>query len=153
MSTLEGYGPLQARLAALGHTETLVQSIIIHAVADAAHIVPVKTGNLRRTIRPGTITATEGQLLAGGERNVGYARDVEQGTRPHVIRPVRRKALAWGGPRRLSGSLRSGAQATTFATIVHHPGTRAHPYLVPGLQKAVDEAGVTAIVKLWDDAA
>lgn len=161
MSDLRGYSQLQARMKAIGKTEVVVRSIVIHGVANAKHLVPHKTRNLSRTIRPGRITATSGELVAGGTRNVGYARYVEQGTRPHVIRPKpgrvgrngRPAALAWGGARRLTGTLRSGAQATHFAREVHHPGTRAYPFLVPGLQQAANEEGVAAVVKLWNDAA
>src|SRR6478609_9137725 len=144
---------MQARLNAIGKTEVLVRDIVIHGVAYAKAAVPRKTSNLGRTIRPGRISATYGELIAGGQRNVGYARFVEEGTRPHIIRPRTKKALAWGGPRRLTGSLRSGASPTHFAKVVHHPGTKAHPYLVPGLQRAVNETGTSAIVKLWNDAA
>lgn len=160
MSDLKGFSQLQARMKAIGKTEVVVRSIVIHGVANAKHLVPRKTSNLGRTIRPGRITATSGELVAGGTQNVGYARYVEQGTRPHVIRPKpgrvgrngRPAALAWGGNRRLSRSLRSGAQATHFAREVHHPGTRAHPYLVPGLQQAANEQGISAIVELWNKA-
>jgi hypothetical protein len=144
---------MQARLKAIGNTEVLVRDIIIHGVAYAKAEVPRKTANLARTIRPGRITADSGELVAGGTQNVGYARYVEQGTRPHIIRPRNKKALAWGGQRRLSGSLRSGSKPDHFATIVHHPGTKAHPFLVPGLQKAVNQEGLDIIVKLWNGAA
>jgi hypothetical protein len=153
VSDLKGYSQLQARFKALGKTEQLVRKIVIRGTANAKHIVPRKTGNLGRTIRPGRITPTTGELVAGGRLNVGYAKPVEVGSRPHIIRPVRRKALAWGGDRRLSGSLRTGASATHFATIVHHPGNRPHPYLVPGLQEAVKQEGSKAVVALWDSGA
>lgn len=165
MSDLKGYHQLQARLTAISKTEVLVRIIIIHGVAEAKHLAPFKTGNLRRTIRPGRISATQGELVAGGALRVGYAGDVERGTRPHVIRPKagrtgrngRPAALAWGGPRTLGGRLRvsGGVQAspTHFARVVNHPGTRAHPYLVPGLRKAADDQGTKAIVELWNGAA
>lgn len=153
MSALQGKVQLERRFAAIAKTEVLVRTIIVHGVAEAKHLVPRKTGNLGRSIRPGRITATSGELIAGGVLRVGYARFVEQGTRPHIIRPRNRKALAWGGSRRLSGSLRSGSAPTNFATLVHHPGTRAKPYLVPGLQKAAKEQGSDAIVKLWNEGA
>lgn len=161
MSGLQGASALQARLRAIGKTEVLVRSIVITGVAFAKHDVPRKTGNLGRTIRPGRITKDSGELVAGGTLKVGYAADVERGTRPHIIRPRpgrvgrngRPAALAWGGSRRLSGSLRSGASPTNFARLVHHPGTRAHPFLVPGLQRAAKEQGISTIVRLWNEGA
>jgi hypothetical protein len=78
---------------------------------------------------------------------------VEFGSRPHVIRPRNRKVLAWGGSRRLSGSLRSGAGATSFAMVVNHPGTQPKPFLIPAAQRAVRESGIEGIIKAWNEAA
>jgi hypothetical protein len=152
---------MQARLKAIGQTEVVVRSIVIHGVANAKHEVPRKTGNLGRTIRPGRITKTSGEIIAGGQLRVGYARPVELGSKPHIIRPKagrsgrngRPAALAWGGSRTLGGRLRAGGGPTHFARVVHHPGSKGHPFLVPGLQKAAKEQGIGAIVKLWNDAA
>lgn len=154
---LKGERQLQARFKAIGQTDVLVRTIIIHGVREAKLLVPRKTGNLGRTIRPGSIRKDYGELLAGGQRNIGYARYVELGTKPHIIRPRTKKSLAWGGPRTLGGRLRvSGgvtARPTHFARLVHHPGTKAHAYLRPGLEKAVKTQGIDAIVKLWNGAA
>ena len=92
---------------------------------------------------------------------MGYAAAVETGSRPHVIRPKAGRtgrnghpaALAWGGSRRLSGNLRKGASPTNFAREVHHPGTRPHPYLIPGLRIAAEQEGVSGIVTIWNGAA
>ena len=157
MSSLQGADKLRARLNAIGKTEALMRDISIQGVREAKLIVPHQTRNLSRTIRTGHVSALQAEIRAGGQAKVGYAAAVELGTRPHEIRPRRRKALAWGGPRTLGGRLRvSGgvtASPTHFARLVHHPGTRAQPYLRPGLQKAVDRLGVKGIVKLWNDAA
>ena len=77
---------------------------------------------------------------------------VELGTRPHIIRPKKAKVLAWGGTRRLSGALARGSEPTHFATIVHHPGTKPEPYLLPGAIKAVGKIK-DAVVRLWNGAA
>jgi len=154
---LQGADKLRARLKAIGQTQVLLRDIQGHGVREAKILVPHRTRNLSRTIRPGRVTADYAEIVAGGQRDVGYAAFVERGTRPHIIRPRTKKALAWGGPRTLGGRLRvkNGvtASATNFATVVHHPGTRAKPYLVPGFQKAVKDAGMTTIVRLWDGAA
>lgn len=126
------------------------------AVSFAKDLVPRKTGNLGRTIRVGDLDV-KGQsisIIAGGDREVGYAAMVEFGTSPHLIVPVSAKALAWGGSRRLSGNLRSGSSPTSFAKRVNHPGTRPKPYLVPGAKKALREVGkADAIVTTWNNAA
>ena len=81
---------------------------------------------------------------------------MEHGAKPHIIKPKSERqrfagpflkgqkgqhrggVLAWGGPVRLSGRLRSGGQATMFATIVHHPGNKPYPFLMPGAKKATE---------------
>lgn len=149
---LKGKRQLEARLKAIGQTDLLLREIVIHGVREAKLAVPRKTGNLGRTIRVGTVTKTTGSIKAGGVRNVGYAHSVEFGTRPHVIRPRSKKVLAWGGPRTLSGRLRAGGKPTHFARSVRHPGSKAKPYLVPGLRKAALERGIESIVALWNRA-
>jgi hypothetical protein len=150
---IEGMGNLAKRLDAIGDARKLLGPIALKAVAYAKETVPRKTGNLGRTIRLGQVTDTEAQIIAGGQFGVGYARTVEFGSRPHIIRPRNRRVLAWGGDRRLSGSLRSGARATNFATVVNHPGTKPKPFLRPAAERAVRESGVEGIVKAWNDAA
>ncbi len=159
MSGLEGMSELQRRLQALSRgevTRPTLQAFGLLAVQRSKELVPRRTGNLDRTIRVGEVDVNNARVtvLAGGRRNVGYAAAVEYGTRPHVIFPRKRKALAWGGARRLSGSLRSGARPTHFAKRVNHPGTRAKPYLRPGAQRALQEVGLAnVVVKVWNEAA
>ena len=157
--TLQGADDLNARLEALrtGKANKLILGQFgLLAVKNAKERVPRKTGNLGRTIRVGNIDVARQTITitAGGDRNVGYARYVEEGTRAHIIVPVRRKALAWGGARRLSGNLRKGAKATNFAKRVHHPGTRAQPFLVPGAKQALADVGLAdAVITVWNSAA
>jgi len=156
---LEGVTPLQRRLQALASGEyarPTLGAFGLLAVQRAKGHVPRKTGNLDRTIRVGDIDVPGRtvKVVAGGVRAVGYASHVEYGTGPHVILPRNRKALAWGGPRRLSGSLRKGAKATSFARRVNHPGTRARPYLRPGAVEALREVGLSGhVVTVWNEAA
>ena len=150
---IEGLTALQKRFAAISDSRMMLGQIALLAVKEAKEIVPRKTGNLGRSIRLGPVSATSAQIIAGGVAGVGYARDVEFGTRAHVIVPRTKKALAWGGDRRLSGSLRSGASATHFARRVNHPGSRAKPYLIPGAKAAVSKAGLAErIVTAWNEA-
>lgn len=150
---IQGMTELQKRFAAIADHREMLGKMAILAVSYAKQNVHRKTGNLGRTIRVGTITDDSAQILAGGVGGVGYAQAEEFGTRPHTIVPKRRKALAWGGARRLSGSLRSGARATSFATKVEHPGTQPHPFLKPAAEKAVEDSGVELIVRAWNEAA
>lgn len=81
----------------------------------AKQLVPKKTSHLARSIT----SEVEGNKVTIGT-NVEYAPMVEMGTRPHLITPKTKQALFWpGGP---------GPRK-----VVHHPGTRAQPYLRPAL--------------------
>lgn len=152
-ATLKGGPQLKRRLEAIGDTRQLLGRIALAGVAESKRIVPRRTGNLGRTIRLGHVSDRSAEVLAGGQRNVGYAAAVEFGTRPRIIVPRRAKVLAWGGERTLGGRLRKGARATHFARRVHHPGTRPKPYLRPGVAKAISEVGAGLIVARWNDAA
>ena len=153
MTAIQGLTALQKRFAAITDKRMLLGQVALLVVREAKLIVPRKTGNLGRSIRVGTVSDRSAQVYAGGVAGVGYARAVEFGTRAHEIVPVRRKALAWGGDRRLSGSLRTGAKPDHFARRVHHPGTRAKPYLVPGAKAALAKTGANLIVTAWNEAA
>lgn len=158
--SLQGKQQLAARLKAIGNTQVLLKDVQIHAVRFAKLEVPRKTGNLGRTIRVGPVTAKTATIYAGGTHNVGYAGAVELGRRAVTIRPRagrvgkngRPAMLAWGGARRLSGTLRTGASATHFAREVHQPARMGHPFLIPGLRKAAQ--GINGvIVTRWNSAA
>lgn len=56
-------------------------------------------------------------------------RFLEEGTRPHIIRPVRAKALRF----EVDGEV-------VFARLVHHPGTSPSPWLAPAFERAVNES-------------
>lgn len=152
--TVTGQKQLAARLDAIGKFPAdMLRETGLRGVAEAKRIVPRRTGNLGRTIRISSLTANHVEVAAGGTRNVGYAAAVEFGTKPHVILPRRRKALAWGGGRTLAGRLRAGAVATNFARRVNHPGTRAQPFLIPGLEKAIKFVGLDGVIERWNSGA
>jgi hypothetical protein len=155
---VRGADNLKARLDALrasGNRTGMMKFLGTAAVEEAKSIVPKRTGNLARTIRLGAVTATTAQVKAGGRDKVGYAAHVEYGTKGgQMIRPVRKKALAWGGARRLSGTLRTGAKAEFFSMGHERGATPAKPYLVPGARKALERGGLKdAVVKAWNEAA
>lgn len=154
--TITGYSQLQARFAAISGpiaTTQLMKQLGTAAVREqklleARHR---KTGVTGASIRVGTTTPSSVITEVGG---AGVF--LEFGTRPHIITPKVAKVLAWGGPRRLSGALVKGGQATNFATVVHHPGTRPSPFMVPGAEAAIAKSGASigsAIVQRWDAAA
>jgi len=92
---------------------------------------------------------------------VSYAIPVEEGTKPHIIKPVKAKVLAWPvGPvgqkikvsatgikrggllyRTSGGKLTGKSQEGEyrFAKVVHHPGFQGRHYMLRGVQQAVPE--------------
>lgn len=68
-----------------------------------------------------------GTLSGGAVAIAAYAEYVESGTDPHEIRPRYRSALRWPA----LGGFR-------FARRVHHPGTRAQPFMEPALDAVAD---------------
>jgi hypothetical protein len=84
----------------------------------------VDTGRLRASIRvEARRTLTLRSVYTIGS-DVFYAPFVNDGTRPHIIRPRRGQALRF----------RVGGQVV-FARVVHHPGTRARPFLDQALRE------------------
>ena len=93
-------------------------------------LAPVRTGRLRASIRiEARRTATLRSKFTIGS-DVEYAAFVNDGTRPHIIRPRTRQALKF----RIGGRV-------VFAKVVHHPGTRPRPFLDKALQEVAAARG------------
>lgn len=96
-----------------------VNSITRQIEAQAKMNVPVRTGNLGRTIQQDPLRAVGPFSVTGGvTANANYAAAVHDGTPPHVIRPKSGKALKFN----MGGRV-------VFARKVNHPGTAGRPYL------------------------
>ncbi|WP_410091266.1 HK97 gp10 family phage protein [Streptomyces sp. adm13(2018)] len=87
-------------------------------VARAKVLAPVDTGRLRSSIRVERRSTFGLRQRWTVGSDVEYAPMVNDGTRPHIIRPRRAKALKF----KVGGR-------TVYAKVVHHPGTRARPFL------------------------
>lgn len=104
--------------------------------------IPWRTGNLLQSFRFGI-----SPFRASWGPTAYYAPFVEFGTRPHIIRPVRAKVLAWrsgGGASYVTS--KSGKQyykktegGTTFASLVHHPGTKPSRFMEKLVDKSASE--------------
>ena len=153
-----GLPQLRRRLKNIQDGKRILFVLQTDTVAEAKKRVPRKTGNTRRTIRPGYLARTEALVKAGGA-----AAYLEHGTKPHVIRPKNAKALrfpASGAKTTLGGRVRTGelrrlgAGAYVFAGEVHHPGTKPQPFLLPGAKAAASKGGLKdVVVSLWNEAA
>lgn len=94
-------------------------------------LAPVDTGRLRSSLdmrfrRTGTLRPSV-QVFS----NVDYAAYVNDGTRPHIIRPRNS-----GGVLRF----RMGGR-TVYARYVNHPGTEARPFLDRALSEVASQRG------------
>ena len=147
---LLGVTSLQRRLAALSGPTAFVswhRLVGLAAVREQKLLVHRKTGNTGRSIHLASATATMAVTEAGG------AAVFSLGTRPHTITPKAAQALRFAaspGGARLSGSPRSGA-LVIFATIVHHPGNKPWPFMLPGAVAGVQQAGIDPFVMAWNE--
>lgn len=99
-------------------------------VNRAKILAPVDTGRLRASIRvERRRTLALRQIWTVGS-DVEYAPMVHDGTRPHIIRPRRAQALRF----RVGGRV-------VYARVVHHPGTRARPFLDRALREVARARG------------
>lgn len=143
---LEGGEELHRALA----DSELVAGPVKDMVAEAAFIVeakakalaPVDRGRLRASITS-EIAPLEAQVYT----NVMYAPMVELGTKPHVILPKNKKALAFQlggklgrGTRRRGRTGMIGGGAKIVVAKVNHPGTRPHPFMLPAAEALVRQA-------------
>ncbi len=60
----------------------------------------------------------QGMMVDSKGGRVNYALFVEKGTKPHIIKPKKKKALRW-----------VGGSGFIFAKEVHHPGYKGDPFL------------------------
>jgi HK97 gp10 family phage protein len=93
-------------------TEAMTRSVLI-VEGNAKREAPVKTGNLRRTI---TSKVEQGGKRGRVGTNAPYARAVHDGSRPHIIRAKRAKAMMWPG-------------AAHPVRSVKHPGNKPNPFI------------------------
>lgn len=161
MGDLQGYEALNARITAVAAPKVrhaVGRRWQVATIRGAKIRVPRRTGNLGRTIHEGEITDVSASVVV----SANYAAAVELGRRAVTIRPKlgrigrngRPAALAWGGNRRLSGSLRSGSSPTSFAREVHQPARAGRPFLRPAAIEALQQENLTdELVVAWNAAA
>jgi hypothetical protein len=107
--------------------DTAVRRIARVEVMDATRMIfnqasinaPVDTGNLRAQHRM-AIKDLKGSVKGTVSNNTKYAAAVHDGSRPHIIRPKRRKALAFDP---------GGWEGIVVRKWVRHPGTKGQPWL------------------------
>ena len=95
-------------------------------LADMRAGCPRDTNVLLEALDKATVDTAAGPVEQIGSRGVDYAASVEMGSRPHVIRSH--------GP----WPLRNRETGQVFGQVVHHPGTKAQPFMRPALYKQRD---------------
>jgi hypothetical protein len=134
---------LPALQEALANYPSISQPIIQRAVVAAKAIlakfttaatVPVKTGYLVQNW-----AFDVGTLQARWYPRASYAPYVEFGTGPHEIKAVNKRVLA---------NVQTGQ---VFGPIVHHPGTKANPFLeriIAASQPDIDDLFLQALTQV-----
>lgn len=112
---------LPALQEALANYPAISTPIIQNAIVAAQAILAKFTTGATVPIRSGYLVqnwAFEiGNLVARWFPKANYAPFVEFGTAPHLIRPVNARVLA------------NAKTGEIFGTLVHHPGTKANPFM------------------------
>lgn len=128
---------VQLPLIITGELDNIVGRAITRVDREAKREAPVNKqsggGNLRQSISSHKTGIAAGVV----EVTAAYAAAVHEGTRPHEIRPKVKKALA------------NRRMGLFFGKVVHHPGTKANPFLTRALENATPaiNADVTASLK------
>ena len=94
--------------------QKLLERLADVAYASAFFEAPWKSGRLAQSIVK-SVEPGRAEISA----TAPYAAYVENGTRPHEIRPVNARALRF----------QVGAGDVVFTQLVRHPGTRANPFM------------------------
>jgi hypothetical protein len=144
-----GARQLENRLTNVGRIQKpMLTRLALRTVRYAKETVNHKTRTTSRSIRVESITDEVATVVAAGA-----AVYLEYGTRPHDIRPRRRKALrfaAKGQPVRLTGAPKKGS-AVVFAKVVRHPGTQPYPFMRPSAERAIrDEDLAGIVINAWN---
>lgn len=119
---------LNRQLSRASRTELEISSRMV--VNRAKVLAPVDTGRLRASIRVESRRSLGFRTIYTVGSDVEYAAMVNDGTRPHVIRPRRAQVLRF----------QVGGQVV-FARVVNHPGTRPRPFLDRALREVASARG------------
>ena len=105
-------------------------------VNRAKILCPVDTGRLRASIKGRANRTWTLRPQFTVSTNVDYASMVQDGTRPHIIKPKRAHTLRRSSRGVVKPALRFeiGGQVV-YARVVHHPGTDPRPFLDRALRE------------------
>lgn len=140
MSNLVGAPQLKARLKAVQLVpKPIGREWAVETVRLAKTAVPVRTGNLRRSIHVGTTTERKATVVAHYS-----AIFVDRGTKAHDVTPRGGGVLKW----------ESKQHDTVFAKKAHIPRKAARPFRARVAKEALRrKAPGPKVIKAWNDAA
>jgi len=123
-----GIGELTAALDDELHRSLAISADMVER--EAKLIAPRRTGALHDSIRatPPTGSFASGTLESGVQADAPHASPVHDGSRPHVIRPIYGRALAFP----VGGQM-------VFARRVNHPGNAPQPFLDHALESRAED--------------
>ena len=113
--------------------EKALPRIAIRMQNELILAAPVDTGRLRNSIK---VSADEDGIIIF---MVDYAKFVEFGSPPHVIKPKDRKALRFKGSRK--------GKKFVFAKEVKHPGSRPNPFIRNTIQNKLRNIIIEEIIR------
>lgn len=109
----------ETRVALRADAARRVQLAAARMTADLKQNAPEITGELKRKTGVEYVGETTREVKAEAVIDVTYAEFVTMGTRPHVIKPRVKQALAFNWPK---------AGGTVVLRSVNHPGTKANEF-------------------------
>jgi hypothetical protein len=124
----------RARALAVSKSLPLVTNTTRKILNRAKVLAPVDTGRLRSSGRM-AIKITHIGPTGVVTFPVRYAQFVHDGTRPHIIRARRKKVLKF-----------KVGSAVLYRPLVHHPGTRARPWLERAMVEVAPAANFAVTV-------
>lgn len=104
-----------------------IQRSILIIERNAKREAPVNKGTGGGTLRQSIKSKMSGRATGEVSVEAKYAMFVHEGTRPHVIRPTRMKALA------------NTREGKFFGRLVMHPGTQPNPFLERAVKQSEDD--------------
>lgn len=111
----------RATAIAVSHSLPKVVQVTRRVLNRARVLAPVRTGRLRSSGRM-DVTVTRFGPTGTVTFPVKYAQFVHDGTRPHIIRPRKKKVLKF-----------TVGTVVLYRPLVHHPGTKGRPFLTRAL--------------------
>lgn len=129
---------LNRQLSRASRAELEISSRMV--VNRAKVLAPVDTGRLRASIRLESRRSLGFRTIYTVGSDVEYAAMVNDGTRPHIIRPTNGRPSR-SNPNRPGMLKFTVGGRTVYARLVHHPGTRPQPFLDRALREVAASRG------------